>query len=160
MLKEFEVYLWAAVAVVAIVGFSIYTHHQREVGRQEIVAKDAQIVHAKEIKDAEVEARAAALTEARFAEYKKNTAQPVVDPHILRVCEPSRRPVKRPQDAAPQSGDHGTSGLPGDVAGEDALPGRDIGQATETILRDATERVRVLQDYIRECQRTGVCKTS
>lgn len=160
MLKEFEVYIWAAVAVVAIVGFSIYTHHQREVGRQEIIAKDAQIVHAKEIKDAEVEARAVALTEARFAEYKKNTAQPVADPHVLRVCQPSRRPVKGPQDAGPQSVDHAAGGLPGAVAGGDALPGLDIGQATETILRDATEHVRVLQDYIRECQHAGVCKTN
>lgn len=160
MLKELEVYIWAAVAVAAVVGFSVYTHQQREIGRKEIIAKDAEIVHAKEIKDAEVEARAAALTEARFVAYKQSIAQPVADPHVLRVCPPAaRRPVQGPQDAGTQSVDHAAGGLPGAMAGENALPGRDIGQATEDTLRDATEHVKVLQDYIRECQRAGVCKT-
>jgi hypothetical protein len=161
LLRQFEVYIWAAVAIIAVIGFSVYTHQQREIGRQQIIAKDAELVHAKEIKDAEVEARAAVLVERALADYKANIAKPVADAHVVRVCQPAaRRPDQGPKDGRPAPGDHGAGGLPGDVVGEDALPGRDIGQATETILRDATERVRVLQEYIRECQRSGVCKTN
>jgi hypothetical protein len=159
VLKQFEIYIWAAAAVALVIGFSVYTHKQREIGRQEIIAKDAEIVRAKEIKNAEVEARAAAIVEIRLAEYKASIALPVANPHVVRVCPPAaRRSDSRQADAGAATRDHGAGGLPAALDPGAEAPGTDIGPFTETLLRDATARVAVLQEYIRTCQREGFCK--
>lgn len=145
----------AALAAVAIL-VGLFVHQQRDIGRKEILDADAKLAASTLQHNADVQAVAAANQAVSAAAYRALVAGPVSNPISVRVCKPAAPAGNTGgADGGAGSSTHDATGLPSGVGQE--APGEDIGPFTDKLLDDATNQVKALQQYIRDCQTEGVC---
>lgn len=143
----------AALALAAVVAW--FPRHEREIGRQQQVAVQAQLAAAQVVKNQEVQDRAKELTDQAVAQYKATLAAGPSSsaPHV-RVCVPAASSAVVPAAAGAGPVDHGTAAGPAVVA----QPGADIGPATDKRFADEDAQIEALQSYVRACQDAGICR--
>lgn len=151
-LAPYETYIWAALAVAMAIGFAAFTHHERAIGEQRVVAADAAAVareHARAVKD-----QAAIQAKADAAERDRVTTQKALDDYMsahpigsVFVCSNPRRsgPIRLPEAPAAHAGD-AVSG-----AGPNPVPtvstGIDIGPDLSTLVRAAGTVATLYRQY-------------
>ena len=136
-------YLYAALLILLVSGFTWYTIHERDVGQEKVVAADARAVAAaKKLSDSET-----ALTQARLdlagKSYEKVVTSTVVgSPHV--VCISPSRP-----ELPPVGGDRPEPAAAAVGAGANTF---DPGPQLDTIGRNADAQISGLIDTVKELQ--------
>jgi hypothetical protein len=157
-------WLYGAAIATLLVGFGVYTHHERAVGEEKIKAADAKVVAAQVVHNEEVENVVKSKVAAAVAEYES----------LAPIPEPTRVPVLVCRvPAAPGAGPvHGGPSAPagGDVAGADVPIGAaqadagfnpapavsTDGTAADEEIQHLLEKIKLLQDYIQALVGAGV----
>lgn len=151
-LKQFEVYIWAGVAVLVLIGAMYEVHVQREIGRNEVVAADAAARADERAKIAKeqvaVQAKADAAEVAREASDQKFNAYMSAHPvgSIIVCHQPSNQPGGLRPASSPNGADAGAgSGPP--VVPTVSAGGVDIGPRTGVIVRAAGKMAELYRQY-------------
>lgn len=159
-LAQYEVYLWAALAMLLLIGGVVVVHHIEVIGEDKVKAADAKAAAAQVIHTQEVEQRAQELmaTQASQLHTALAASNPVV-PFSLSVCPdtPKTRPV------VPSNGTPGPSSVSGQVvratvAGPATSQGVDIAPDTDRVLKQADATVNYWKSYYQNCVKEGACK--
>jgi hypothetical protein len=149
-LGPYEVYLWAAGAI-AILGWGLWAvHHERDIGRQEVIAADAAARADEDRKNATLVAQWTA--KATQAENEREIAQKTFDSYM------SAHPVGHLFVCGPSGHNGAVSSAPGAVVsnagagtGPDAVPevptGSDIGGALDSIMQAAGRMGELYREY-------------
>lgn len=145
---------WCYCGIILVIAgcFVYYTHHERVIGAQRVVAADIRAAQKQAAAVAKVESSAKVEVQNATQAYAAAiSAARVPAPHI--VCYgPAPGSRSMPSHAGPASGGHGSASVPAEsTVPFDPAPG---------ILdndKQADAQVTLLQSYIRECQAAGVC---
>lgn len=161
LLAPYELYIWAAIVVLLLLGGVYEVHHLENIGVQRQQAADAKLAAAQQVHTEEVEARAQQLAAAAGGQL--HTALVAPDPILpvaVRVC-PRATPT---QSVVPANG----SASPGSVGNPAALLrsvadgstdlGVDIAPTTEALLRRADAEITYWRQYYATCKAEGACK--
>jgi len=118
LLAPYESYIWAAAALVALAGGLYFTHHEREVGAQAVIAADAKTVAVQQKLNDTVQAAAAVATAISEGVYEKTLATRVTTAPVPdKLCQFSlgSRTVPGPAGTDPSGNGpsgNGTSAVP------------------------------------------------
>lgn len=150
----------AVLALILALAVALFVYHERQVGRAQIEAADAKVVAAQTVHNQEVEDRARGRIEEARELFARSVQSPVVAPVSVRLCPvaPAIDTSTVSHNAAPSAGGNATSGIP-DFVGP-VHPAVDVGPFTDKLLERADAQITLLQDYIRECQKEGICQVS
>lgn len=147
-------------SIAIVLGFLWFVHHERDIGRQEIMAKDAQVVALTNQLNAQKDADAQAIVDAATAVFNNMSHQPVPPARIVRLCS-------QPLSGGATGSNGGAAAKPDDSAGLQVTverPGSEVGfdirPITEHILDTASAEVKALQAYIGACQKEGFCRAT
>lgn len=159
-LAQYEVYLWAALAVAFLVGGIVLVHHIEQIGVERQLAADAKLQQAQVIHKEEVEKRAQELNSANDRQLHAALVAPDVKPSIVvRVCPGAPRPlVLVPADGGALPGGTGPGGLQSGVGSSDESQGTDIAPSTEALLARANAKLAYWLNYYATCKAEGACK--
>ena len=145
------IYLGAFVGL--LVMFGSYTIHERHIGEQKIVAADQLAARKQAAAVAKVESNASTAIRGMQAAYNAALAAPVAPaPRLVCYGSQTHRGGVRANAGAPVSGHAGT-----ELPAESTVP-FDPSPAVIGDGRDADAQIALLQAYIRECQKEGVCR--
>lgn len=141
-------YLYLAAILVLLLGFGIYTHHERSVGSAAVVASDQKAVQAQQERNSALQTAAALATSINNGDYKREIAIPIHDaPVPVGLCGSARSSGPVSSAAAPDG-----SGTVAPVNGaEDASAIAEVQRLTEfadsavQIGRDADAQIEALQ---------------
>lgn len=134
-------YLYGAAILTLLIGFGVYTHHERVVGEARIEAQDAKLAAAEKAKNEALESAAQAASNNIGVTYEKAVAiPPVADLGV--VCHTTSR-GQLPQTAQGGSGAAGTTPVIGGGATFDPSG------AALTVGRDDDALILALQSQIR-----------
>jgi hypothetical protein len=154
-------YIYGGVILALLIAFGVYTHHERQVGRDQIEAANDKVARAQEIHNDEVEFAAKAHTDAALAIYRSTLASsPSVDaPHVwVRDYEGGACSVRGDAASGPVADGGAIVSTAGTPDHESTVEhARDIGPSLDKLLEDADAQVVALQEYIHACQDEGVC---
>ena len=146
-------WLYGGAIVALLLGFGLYTIHERHVGEAKITAQDAALAAAQVVHNQEVQNAAQKLTDKALSDYQDRELQPVHVPVTLThlVCNTTGANPVPDHGSAPGPG-NGASGVP-------AASGQPFDPAEQLLEdgRDADSQITLLQDYIRACQAKGLC---
>ncbi len=160
MLAPYELYIWAAVAVLLLLGGIFEVHRLENIGVQREQAHEAALAAAQAIHKEEVEARAQQLVQASGGQLHTALVAPdTVAPFAVRLCPnaPATRLVVS-ADGGPVAGSPGvTAGGPG-VGSDSPVEGVDIAPATEGVLRRQDAEIAYWRSYYAACHKEGICK--
>ena len=161
LLAPYEVYIWAALAFLLLVGGVYEVHHLENIGVQRQLAADAKIADAQRVHAAEVEDRARALMAAEGGKLHGAFVAPDPKPPVaVRVCPRAAAP----QLPVPANGGAVTGSAGGSpdvrvaVADGSATQGVDIAPSTEALLDRADAEIAYWRQYYRTCKAQGICK--
>lgn len=143
-----KVYIDIAAGVIVLL-FLLWVFRE---GEKRIEAADARIVAAQVIHNDEINRRAQSAIEAAEDRFRVLFATPPIAPVHVSVCN-APRPGPIRDDAAPATGGDGAPAVSQAVG-----PVRDIGPATDKLLEQADAQIELLQAYIDECVKQGVCR--
>lgn len=161
-LAQYEVYLWAAAALLLLVGGIYEVHHLENIGVQRQLAADAKLAQAQIVHKDEVEKRAQELTQAAGSQLHTALVAPDPKPTVsVRVCKP-RAAAPQPglrTDGSPIPGVLGGQPLVSGPVGSDGdSQGVDIAAGTEGLLARAQAEVTYWRTYYANCKKIGACK--
>jgi hypothetical protein len=143
-----KVYTDIAAGVVVLL-FLAWVFHE---GEKRIESADARVVAAQVIHNEEVNQRAQSAIQAAEDRFRTLYAIPPIAPIHVSVCNaPGPGPI-RDDAPATERGD-GTPAVSQAVG-----PVRDIGPATDKLLEQADAQIELLQAYINECVKQGICR--
>jgi heme exporter protein D len=158
-LAQYEIYLWAALAVALIVLGVITVHHLEQIGVDKEKAAEAKVLAAQQIHKDEVEQRAKELTDANDISLRKALGAPVPsDALTVRMCN-ATIPITLPPDGAAGAGsDSNPFAVPRPVAGNGGSQGIDIGPDTEALFAKADGEIAYWRAYYATCKDLKVCR--
>ena len=138
-------YLYLGAILVILIGFGVFTHHERTVGAAAVVASDQKAVQAQRERDTALQTTTALATSVANGEYTREIEIPISDaPVPVGLCHAARGDRTVPGAAAKDS-----SGISQAISGtEDASAIEQLQQfadAAVTIARDADAQVSALQ---------------
>lgn len=153
-----RLYAEIAGALILIGAAFWFIHHERQIGADKILARDA----AAELKEQQhvdkVNADATATIQDLQARFAATLAAPPKPSIVVRVCPTTPFAVQvAPRDAPPVAGSDGPPRPSGGVGGGNAEPGIDIAPPTEAILKRDKAIMDYFRGYVHECQRIGNC---
>jgi hypothetical protein len=158
MVLGLRTYLELAAGAVLIVGFLVFASHEREVGREQVMAADAKVVALQAQLNEQKDKDAQAIVDASTAVFKNMSSQPVPAPKLVRLCVDSL-------SGGPSGANGGAISKPDDAAAlqvtverPGASTGFDIRPITEHLLDTADSQITALQSYINACIKEGFCK--
>jgi hypothetical protein len=141
-------WLYAAALAVAISGFIWYSHHERDVGRQQIEAADKKLADAQQKLNQALTDLAQAKSTKTGEDYAHTVATPVDHPPVARLCRPASGGGAVP--GAPGSGPAADAHAPvGSPDSGNLVAGPDIGSALVTVGRDDDALIVALQEQVR-----------
>lgn len=147
-------WIYLGVFVALIGAFAYYTHHERVVGEQKIVAADAIAVKKQAAAVAKVESNASVAISSALSAYNAQRAAPLAAvPHL--VCRAARSGGNVPGHAGTSGSGHDQTAVPA----ESTVP-FDPAPAVVSDARDADAQITLLQAYIQSCQKAGICKAT
>jgi len=151
--------LWAFSIIVLLISGATFVMHERGIGRKQEAAAQQKLAAALIIHKQEVESRAQVLANQIAANLAAKYAAELADPIHVRVC----KYAPQPSSSLPADGGtgHAADGPPEPrvpVAQGSEGEGTDIGPLTQKHLRDADAQIEALQEYIRVCQKEGICQ--
>lgn len=147
---------WLYLGIIAACGvaFVVYTAHERNIGKAEIVAADRRAVAAQTVHENEVEVRANILVTKALIDYKATVANPIAPNSIPQlVCRQSRSSSAVPSNGSASGESNGSSSVPEESNG----PPYDPAPQVIDDGRDADAQITLLQSYILVCQQLGKC---
>lgn len=158
-LAPYEPYLWAGLAVVLVIGFGVFVHHERVIGEQKIIAADAK-AEAK-WKDKLAKIQATLQAKADKAEKDRDATQKTLDDYMFAhpvgsvwVCGPpvnSGRGLPKVTRPDPGHADSQPGPSPGgEVPGGSQVAATDIGPELDTIVRSFGTMAGLYQEYQRQ----------
>lgn len=147
--------LEAAAALVVAGYISWFLHHERQIGRDEVIAAQAKVVEAQKVTNAKIESLAQTRIDAALAVYRSHMDAPVVNPVHVSVCH---NPGSRPVSAHASAGSTANAGADVSEAVGPVHADTDIGPYTDNLLDAAEDQIVYLQAYIRACQEKGICR--
>lgn len=148
-----KTYLELAAAAMLLAVVAWYPHHEREVGKQQLLAQQAAVNAATAVHNQEVEDRAKVLADQSVSQFKATlAAPPAADAPHVRMCQPAANAKLVQNDASAGPVDHAA------VPGTAMVEGRDIGPPTDQKFQQLDSQVKALQGYISACQQAGICK--
>ncbi len=145
--------LYGVILVVAL-GATIWAvHHERGIGKQQVLQAQAVEKQKREREVAKVESNAKANIDGLQTQLDAALAAPPTPGVVVRMC------LGSPGTIATVRGD-AAAAVPSNAAGgpSQGMGSADIAPATEAILARDKAVIDTLQGYVRECQRIGACK--
>ncbi len=163
-LAPYEVYLWAAVAVLSLVLGVTFVAHERAIGENKVKAADAKAVAIQNKLNAKVEADAQTILNPADSQlHAALDAPPPVNAVTLRVCPspPTRsgRPIVS-ANAGPGSSSavQQTGFVREPVAPVSEGQGVDVGPTTIQLLAQADAELAYWRKYYADCVTHKICK--
>jgi hypothetical protein len=144
-------WIYLGVFVALIGAFAYYTHHERVVGAQKVVAANVVAAQKQAAAVAKVESSAKAEIQSATQAYASAVAAASLPAPSL-VCHSTAASRSVPGHAGPSSGGNGISSVPA----ESSVP-FDPAPGVLDNDKQADSQVRLLQSYIRACQAAGLC---
>lgn len=158
-LAQYEIYLWAALAVALIILGVITVHHLEQIGVDKEKAAEAKVLAAQQVHKDEVEQRAKELTDANDISLRKTLgAAAPSDAFTVRVCN-AATPIAVSADGGTGPGsDDNPFALPRPVASHGQSQGVDIGPDTESLFSKADGEIAYWRAYYATCKDLKVCR--
>lgn len=160
ILAPYELYIWAAVAVLLLFGGVFEIRHLENIGVQREQAHEAALAKAQEIHKQEVEDRAQVLVQASGGQLHAALVAPdTVAPFAVRLCPspPTARLVVS-ADGGPVTGEPSVNTGSTSLGDGSAGQGVDIAPVTEGILRRQDAEIAYWRSYYATCKAQGICK--
>lgn len=157
---QYEVYLWAAAAMILLIGGVVVVKHLEDIGENRQKAAQAALAEAQIVHKEEVEKRAQELNSANDATLHAALGGPPAKPTVaVRVCKPAANPQPGlPANGSAIVGSAGLGGLQSGVGSDGSSEGVDIAPDTETLLDRANAKLKYWQQYYATCKAEGACK--
>lgn len=160
-LAPYEAYIWAAIALLLLIGGVYTVHHLENIGVQRQQAADAKLAAAQIVHKEEVEARAQEFNQAAGSQLHTALVAPNPKPGVVvRVCPRAPAPgLVLPTNGSPVAGSAG--GQPvvsGSVGSDSSGQGMDIAPDTEGLLKRAQAEITYWRAYYATCKAEGACK--
>lgn len=151
----YERYLWIGAVVALAIGGMVFIHHERGVGRQQIVAADKQARADEHVKIIAEETRLQTAADAAKAERDakaKDLADYKRDHPVgaVRLCHPNNQPAGAGKVAAANPGDAGAGTGPAvvpEVLDGDSGEGPDVGPEIDALLSAAEKLGGLYRQY-------------
>jgi hypothetical protein len=147
-------------AAAILVGFLWFTHHERDIGRQEVLAADAKVVQLQEQLNAQKDLDAQALVNTATAVFQNTLNQRVPAPKPVRLCLDALSGGAAGTDGGATGGPDDLTDVQVTVERIGASTGFDVGTLTEHYLDEADGQIIALQAYVATCQKEGFCKAT
>jgi hypothetical protein len=159
-LAPYEVYIWAALAILLLIGGVVVVKHLEDVGVERQQAADAKLAQAQVIHKDEVEKRAQELNSANDSQLHAALVAPAAQPTVaVRMSKcPSTARLVVPANGGTVPGVAGQGGLPAGVGSGGDQTGVAIATSTEELLKRANAKLAYWQTYYAECKAEGACK--
>lgn len=160
-LAQYEVYLWAALALLMLIGGVYEVHRLENIGVQRQQAADAKLAAAQAVHKDEVEKRANELNQAAGGILHAALVAPDPKPAVaVRVCPRAvaARPVVPSNDGAVDRSPGQSAVIQRPVGDESAGGGVDIAPGTESLLKRADAEIAYWRSYYAICKAEGACK--
>lgn len=145
--------VYGALIVALLIGFGVFVHHERTVGKNEVLAVQHRETAKREQQVAQVEQNASKKIGQLQTQLSLDLAAPPHPNVVVRMCVGSPGTIATVRGDAVPAVQSDAAGGPGAGMG-----GTDIAPATEAILARDKAVIDTLQGYVRECQRIGACK--
>jgi hypothetical protein len=160
LLAPYEVYIWAALAMILLIGGVVVVKHLEDVGVERQRAADAKLAQAQVIHKDEVEKRAQELNSANDSQLHAALVAPPVKPTVvvrMRDCSAAPGHIV-PANGGSVPGVAGSGGLPQGVGSGGDQEGVAIATDTEALLERANAKLDYWQKYYATCKAEGACK--
>ena len=135
--------IYAAIIALLVAAFLIYSHHERVVGEDKIIAAYQRTVLVAQAKDRAIEVAASAASQKETLVYEKVVSLPPVGDLGL-VCK-SPRPYAVP---SPATGNAGRDGGAGQLQADVFDPSRDLltlSRSSDALARDLQAQINVMR---------------